>query len=82
MGKLTKQQRKDNTERTTRGGDVLRTYSDNYGEDDDQTTLTDVLSDLMHYSQVRWDDRDCPMNFYDALRVARMHFEAEQEGKG
>ena len=81
MAKLTKQQRKDNADRAARGNEALQSYIREHGEGDDHTTLTDLLADLMHLAEDRHDDRDCPLDWDDALRMARMHFEAEIKGE-
>ena len=87
MAKLTRQQRKDNAERAERGNEALQQYKANgdrtsgCGDDDDLTALTDLLADLMHYAEAQRQDWDGPMDWDDALRMARMHFEAEQKGE-
>lgn len=40
-----------------------------------ETFITDILADLMHFCDVEGID------FADLLRVAEMHFEAEQNGE-
>lgn len=65
-----------NVTRARRAAGILRSYKSEHepkGEDD-QTALTDLLADLMHFSG-RADD----VRFDRALESARMHFEAEVE---
>lgn len=56
----------DNAQRIDRAGEALSQYFD-----DDETALIDLLSDLLHWSASTGEDFD------KALRMARMHFEAE-----
>lgn len=53
---------------------VLIHYSDDVGNtgEDDQTTLADLLADLMHLARINGD-----LDFDAALATARMHFDAE-----
>jgi hypothetical protein len=72
MARLTKKQRVENEARAQRARNVVDAYALDMGE----FTLADLLADFMHRAQI-----DCEAeNFEDALRRARMHFEAESEG--
>lgn len=63
----------ENEERAQRGRNAIDAYIVESG--DDESALTDLLADLMHRSAA-----DCEAeNFNDALRKARMHFDAETE---
>ena len=78
--KLTRQQRKENSERAQRGRNVLDAYAVEIGEVgpgvDWHTVVTDMLADVMHACT-----EDCEKcDFEDALRVARDHHRAEQAG--
>lgn len=44
------------------------------GDDDLQTALADLLSDLMHLARIEGKEALC---FADALATATLHFEAE-----
>jgi hypothetical protein len=69
---LTKQQRKDNAARAFRARRVLYAYTLHAGADD-ASALTDLLADLLH---------QCGAPAFDkALATARMHHEAESEGR-
>lgn len=68
-----------NVERAERGLSVLQAYRDTYQADiDDQTTLIDLLADLLHLVHVRQlRGGEDALHFTPALQMARMHFEEE-----
>jgi hypothetical protein len=47
--------------------------------EDDQTRLSDLLCDLLHFCRIHKSREDCPMDFERAMATARMNFEAEKE---
>jgi hypothetical protein len=66
-----------NSRRAERARQVLAAYNDKY---DIPGNIVDILADLQHYCHIaREIDR---RSFDDALRIARMHFEAEIDGEG
>lgn len=70
---LTKVQKRENAVRAKRGGDALTRAA--LGDwDDNQTRLTDLLADLMHFCNE--EKRD----FNHALSSAQMHYNAERKG--
>jgi len=70
--KLTKKQESENESRAQRGRNVMDSYGLELGCHD-RENLCDLLADLMHMAAI-----DCESEpFDDALRSARMHFEAE-----
>jgi len=74
MARLTKKQKVENEARAQRARNVMDAYGLEVGAD--ESNLTDLLADLLHRSHL-----DCEAeNFEDALRRARMHFQAESEG--
>ena len=83
MARLKSKQKRENEARRARGSYIIGAYIAKYGPDDDhdQTTLVDLLADLLHLCDEQRTAEQCPMNFDDALRIARNHFHAEQEGK-
>ncbi|MDH4187918.1 MAG: hypothetical protein OEV08_13070 [Nitrospira sp.] len=74
----------DNGTRSERGANTLGFYRLNEGnmDDGDQTTLTDLLTDLMHVaaSSADAEDETDRMDFDRALAMARIHFDEEMEG--
>lgn len=70
-----------NRERAARAEYLLRAYPDVAGGDmvDDQTTLCDVLADLMHFAAQHARDEDCPTSFKRALQMAEIHFDSERD---
>jgi hypothetical protein len=47
--------------------------------ENDQTRLTDLLADLMHFCKLYASREDSPMDFERARVSAEMHFEAEEK---
>ena len=61
-----------NTERGERGRSVVTDYGNRYGEDGIESTLRDVLADLIHAYG--------PATLDAALAVARRHYFTERAG--
>jgi hypothetical protein len=68
--------RRENRTRAFRGKDALKRHRKALADDDSpaQTILTDLLTDLMHYTDA---NGNLGVNFNDALRMARAHYIAE-----
>lgn len=67
----------DNETRRARARQILEQHSDLPGADfdgDEQTTLVDLLTDLMHYAARREG-----MDFARAALMAEIHFNAETD---
>lgn len=60
---------------------VLETYTSIVGKDTDQTTLGDLLADLMHWAAAydNEPDDDDPVDFASALESAYTHFGFESD---
>lgn len=72
-----------NCDRAKRGAEIIGFYLMKYGEfdhDNDQTTLTDIIADLMHFAastqQAETDYLD-QVHFHEALEDAESHFNEE-----
>ena len=77
--RLTKAQKEANANRADRGSGIISEYG--YDNGADESNLTDILADLMHRSHLNCEAENFEAeNFEDALRRARMHFQAESEG--
>ena len=84
MTKLTHDQIVLNEERALRGYHALDAYMRQNGDEGDrQITLIDLLTDLMHYAHTQGRSTPEPdaLDFDEALRFARGHFENEQKGR-
>jgi hypothetical protein len=53
--------------------DLFRQVTGMLGEDDDEDAFSDLLADLMHVADA------CGYDFENALKWARIHYEAELE---
>jgi hypothetical protein len=71
----------DNETRADRANEALRQYLEATGEAFEQNSseIADLIADLLHLA-ARWDQGDDPID--STLRLARMHFDAEQDGEG
>jgi hypothetical protein len=63
----------NNERRAECGGNAVQAGTPDFEYNDPQTNLVDALTNIMHHAAAECD-------FDQALRSARMHFEAEQEG--
>jgi len=61
----------ENAARAENGKEMLSLVRD-HADNDPETNLVDGLANLMHYA------RSIRLNFENALRIAKMHFEEEQ----
>lgn len=76
MARLTKKQKEENVERSTRGGAALDAYRDQYDNGEpDNDVLSDLLADLMHYAAGE------KLDFHERLATAQMHYNAEKNGE-
>jgi len=71
----------DNETRADRANEALRQYVEATGEAFEQNSseIADLIADLLHLA-ARWDQGDDPID--STLRLARMHFDAEQNEEG
>ena len=71
----------DNETRADRAHEALRQYVEAAGEAFEQNSseISDLIADLLHLA-ARWDQGDDPID--STLRLARMHFDAEQDEEG
>lgn len=75
---------KDQERRILWAAEALDRGADN---DEPQAMLTDVLTNLMHFAAYSkqyptpdWEGTAQPVDFDEALRMARDHFDAEKDG--
>jgi len=71
----------DNETRADLANGALRQYVEASGEAFEQNSseISDLIADLLHLA-ARWDQGDDPID--STLRLARMHFDAEQDEEG
>lgn len=78
--RLTAKQRRENAERRERGEKVVGCYCMNPTTDPD-SALVDMLADLMHYEGHGKSIQSANIYFFQSLRRAQAHFEAERRGE-
>ena len=66
----------ENEERADRGIRVVTDYGSHYGEDEIESTLLDILADLMHAYEN--NPNYAEGTFSGALTMARLNYDAER----